>query len=89
MLDLPKTDVTRIENVDFQIIKKKAVSGVVVLTGRTFCFKFSFFFATALLTVFLEPSQFGVFWIVSAVVNFLSYFSDIGLAAALIQKKKN
>lgn len=88
MLDLPKTDATEVENVDFQIIKKKAVSGVVVLTGRTFVLSFLSFFATALLTVFLEPSQFGVFWIVSAVVNFLSYFSDIGLAAALIQKKE-
>jgi len=44
--------------------------------------------ATGFLTVFLEPSQFGIFWIVSAIVNFLSYFSDVGLAAALIQKKK-
>jgi O-antigen/teichoic acid export membrane protein len=39
------------------------------------------------LTVFLSPSEFGVFWIVSAIVNFLAYFSDVGLAAALIQKK--
>jgi len=31
--------------------------------------------------------QYGIFFIVSAVVNFLIYFSDIGLAAALIQKK--
>lgn len=88
MLDLSQTDVPEVEEIDFQIIKKKAVSGVVVLTGRTFILSLLSFFATALLTVFLEPSQFGVFWIVSAVVNFLSYFSDIGLAAALIQKKE-
>ncbi|MEJ2441733.1 MAG: oligosaccharide flippase family protein [Patescibacteria group bacterium] len=41
-----------------------------------------------LLTFFLDPSQFGVFYIVSAIVNFLAYFSDVGLAAALIQKKE-
>jgi O-antigen/teichoic acid export membrane protein len=40
-----------------------------------------------LLTIFLSPSVFGVFFVVSAAIAFLSYFSDIGLAAALIQKK--
>lgn len=74
--------------IDFLTVKKKAVAGVVVLTGRTFALSLLSFLATALLTVFLEPSQFGIFWIVSAVVNFFSYFSDIGLAAALIQKKE-
>ena len=69
-------------------VKERAVKGVVVLTGRTFFLSVVSLIATGLLTVFLEPSEFGVFWIVSAVVNFLAYFSDIGLAAALIQKKK-
>ncbi len=88
MLGFSKKNISEVEEIDFQIVKKRAVSGVVVLTGRTFFLSLLSFFATALLTVFLEPSQFGVFWIVSAVVSFLSYFSDIGLAAALIQKKE-
>lgn len=70
-------------------IKKKAVQGVVVLTGRTFLLSVLSLVATGFLTVFLDPSEFGVFWIVSAVVNFLAYFSDVGLAASLIQKKKD
>ncbi len=45
------------------------------------------FVATFLLTIFLSPAEYGIFFVVSAVVNFLIYFSDIGLAAALIQKK--
>lgn len=68
-------------------IKKRAVKGVVLLTGRTFVLSALSLAATAFLTVFLEPKDFGVFWIIAAVVNFLSYFSDVGLAAALIQKK--
>ena len=68
-------------------IKKRAVRGVVLLTGRTFILSLISLAATAFLTVFLDPKDFGVFWIVAAVVNFLSYFSDVGLAAALIQKK--
>ena len=69
-------------------IKKRAVKGVAVLTGRTFLLSILSLVATGFLTVFLDPSEFGLFWIVSAIVNFLAYFSDIGLAAALIQKKE-
>ena len=68
-------------------IKKKAVRSIVLLTGRTFVLSLIALASTAFLTVFLDPKDFGVFWIVTAVVNFFSYFSDVGLAAALIQKK--
>ena len=74
--------------ITLEIVKKRAVKGVVVLTGRTFFLSLVALVATGFLTVFLEPSEFGVFWIISAVVNFLAYFSDIGLAGALIQKKE-
>jgi len=74
--------------ISLETVKKRAVKGVVVLTGRTFLLSLLSLVATGFLTVFLEPNQFGVFWIVSAIVNFLAYFSDIGLAAALIQKKQ-
>jgi O-antigen/teichoic acid export membrane protein len=40
------------------------------------------------LFAYLGRYEFGVFAIVSAIINFLVYFSDIGLAAALIQKKE-
>lgn len=36
----------------------------------------------------VEARTFGVFIVVSASISFLTYFSDIGLAAALIQKKE-
>lgn len=72
-----------------EVIKKRAVKGAAVLTGRNVLMQVISFFATALLTVFLAPSEFGVFFLVSAVKNFLGYFSDIGFAAALIQKKES
>jgi len=68
-------------------VKQRAVKGVVVLTGRTFFLQILALVASVLLGVFLTPSEFGVFFAVSAVVNFLVYFSDVGLAAALIQSK--
>jgi O-antigen/teichoic acid export membrane protein len=46
------------------------------------------FASNLLLTIFLSPAVFGVYFVVSAAIAFLSYFSDIGLAAALIQKKE-
>jgi len=75
--------------VSLEAVKSRAVKGVAVLTGRTFLLSILSLVATGFLTVFLNPSEFGVFWIISAVVNFLAYFSDVGLAAALIQKKEN
>jgi O-antigen/teichoic acid export membrane protein len=74
--------------ITLETVKKRAVKGIAVLTGRTFFLTALSFAATGLLTFFLDPSQFGVFYIVSAIVNFLAYFSDVGLAAALIQKKE-
>ena len=70
-------------------VKARAVRGVAVLTGRTFILSVISLTATGFLTVFLEPAEFGVFFIISAIVNFLAYFSDVGLAAALIQKKES
>ncbi|OGG08335.1 hypothetical protein A2154_03615 [Candidatus Gottesmanbacteria bacterium RBG_16_43_7] len=75
------------EALTFDTVKKKSISGIVALTSRTFLIQIIAFTATAVLMAYLDPAIFGVFYIVSAVINFLRYFSDIGLAAALIQKK--
>lgn len=77
------------DEIELEVVKKRAVKGVAALTGRTFVLNVIAFVAQGFLWAFLSPEEFGVFWIVSAVVNFLVYFSDIGLAAALIQKKKH
>ena len=76
------------EEIDIALIKKKSLSGIFALTSRTFILQLIAFGATFLLTVFLTPATFGIFFVVSAIISFLSYFSDIGLAAALIQKKE-
>lgn len=76
------------ENLTTESIKQKAVKGAAILTGRNVLMQAISFFSMAFLTVFLAPSEFGIFFLVSAVKNFLAYFSDIGFAAALIQKKE-
>lgn len=74
--------------INIETVKSRAVKGVVVLTGRTFFLQAIALVSQLFLFAYLGSYEFGVFAIVTAIVNFLVYFSDIGLAAALIQKKE-
>lgn len=74
--------------ISLETVKERSVRGVVVLTGRTFLLQVIGLVAQLFLFAYLGKYEFGVFAIVSAIINFLVYFSDIGLAAALIQKKE-
>ena len=76
------------EEIDIATIKKKSLTGILALTSRTFLLQIIGFASTFLLTIFLNPATFGIYYVVSAIISFLSYFSDVGLAAALIQKKE-
>lgn len=76
------------EKLTTDVIKKKAIKGAAILTGRMILMRPIDFFSMALLTAFLGPAEFGIYFIVLAIKNFLSYFSDIGFAPALIQKKE-
>ena len=77
-----------VETLEYHEVKKRSVSGVIALVSRTFVIQLISFVATLALTYYLDPQVYGIFYLVSSVVNFLSYFSDIGLAAALIQKRR-
>lgn len=74
--------------INIETVKKRTVSGAAILTARTFLMQGISLFANVLLTIFLSPAQYGVFFLVSAVINFLAYFGDIGFAAALIQRRE-
>lgn len=69
-------------------VRERAVRGVVILTGRTFVLQALSFAAWFFLTILLDAKDIGIFFVVTAVVSFFRYFSDVGLAAALIQKKE-
>lgn len=76
------------EMAQLQEVKTRSVKGVIALLARTGFLQIVAVGATLALTIFLEPAEFGVFAIVTAAVDILVYFSDIGLAGALIQKHK-
>ena len=76
------------EEINLETVKARTIKGIVALTGRYFVLYIITIISQGLLGAFLTTSQFGIFGVVSAIVNFLVYFSDIGLAASLIQKKE-
>jgi O-antigen/teichoic acid export membrane protein len=77
------------EEISLENIAKRSIKGVLALTSRTLVLQIIGLVTSFVLTIFLDPRTFGVFFVVSAAIAFLSYFSDIGLAAALIQKKES
>lgn len=58
-----------------------------VLVSRSIFLQITAFIGFFFLSTFLSVTQIGIFFAVSEIVAILGYFSDIGLAAALIQKK--
>lgn len=76
------------DEISLETVKNRTIKGIVALTGRYFVLYVITIIAQGFLGAFLTTAQFGTFGLVSAVVNFLVYFSDIGLAASLIQKKE-
>ncbi len=88
MDELEREHLDPTSEITLETVKARSVRGVVVLTGRTFFLQVVAFVASGLMWAYLAPSELGVFFILNAVINFLNYFSDIGLAAALIQKRE-
>ncbi len=76
------------EEIGLDEIKKRTISGVAALTFRTFVLQIVGLVAFGIYSSLFAPGELGTYALVSSVRNFLSYFSDIGLAGALIQKKE-
>src|SRR3989344_9289038 len=74
---------------NLETVARKSVKGVAALVSRTLFIQvlntFTFF---VVLVPFLGPEILGIFTVTSAILVFFAYFQDIGLAASLIQKKK-
>lgn len=76
------------EELDIATITKRSIHGVMALVSRTFVIQIVSLVVSLFLYALLKESEIGIFYVVSASIAFLAYFSDIGLAAALIQKKE-
>ena len=74
--------------IEFEEVKRKSVVGISSFLLRMVFLQIVTFIASIFVSRFLTPFAFGVYGIVANFVLLFVFFSDIGLAAALIQKKK-
>lgn len=70
-------------------IKKRIISSFMSLTARQVVLRaIAFISLNIILAKILPVETLGIFNIATAVITFFAYFSDVGLAASLIQKKE-
>lgn len=72
-----------------QNIKKRSVTGAASYFIRTGMLQAIGLVANTILSAYLAPEDYGIYGLVVQVVGLLTFFADIGLAAALIQKKED
>lgn len=71
----------------FNELKRKSLAGMGAIFVRQVLVKFIFFVGNIVLARMLVPEVFGIYVIVQFVVQFFSTFGDVGIGAALIQKR--
>lgn len=75
------------DQIGIEEIKQRASSGILFLTFRNIGIQAVSTLGFFLLTFLLGTGEVGLFAIVAESIGILGYFSDVGLASALIQKK--
>lgn len=68
-------------------IKQRTITGALSYFARTIFLQVIGLVSVFLLSAFFTPEDFGVYGFVIQIIGLLIFFSDIGLAAALVQKK--
>lgn len=76
------------DELDITTITKRSVHGVLALSSRTFILQIISFVAFLVISSLLLPSQLGIYVAVTAMQRVISFFTDFGLGAALVQKKE-
>ncbi len=67
-------------------LKRRSVSGVVGYMIRTGFLQVVAIIATGLLSAYLSPSDFGIYFAVVSIMGLFTFMSDVGLAARLVQQ---
>ncbi len=76
-----------LSDIEVQDIKTKTVAGAISYFIRTGILQGIGLASAFFLSAFFTPEDFGVYGFVTQIIGLLVFLSDIGLAAALIQKK--
>ena len=72
---------------ELHTIAKKSVHSVMILVSRQFVVNIISLVAFLIVTSILPPRDIGIFTAVIAIQRIISFFTDFGFGAALIQKK--
>lgn len=75
------------EDLDILLITKRTVNGVFALISRQFINLLISLGARFIISVYLVASGYGIYTVVIAIQRIISFFTDFGLGAALVQKK--
>lgn len=67
-------------------LKRRSVTGVVGYMIRTGLLQVVAIVATGLLSAYLTPSDFGIYFAVVSIMGLFTFMSDVGLAARLVQQ---
>ena len=86
--EVEQTPPTSGSDMSVETIQRRAATGVLSLALRRVVHQIISFSGGIALARLLSPSVFGVFNLVTFVVNFFGFFGDIGFGATLIQMKE-
>ncbi len=74
---------------EYKEIKNKTIKSIIALTIRTVIIQVFSTLSFFILGIFLSPSTIGVYGITLSIIRIFTLFTDVGLGAALIQKKED
>lgn len=77
------------EDLDLHLITRRTINGILALISRQFILILINLGAKFIVSSYLAISGFGVYTVVTAVQRVISFFTDFGLGAALVQKKSD
>lgn len=76
------------ENLDIQTIKMRSIHGVLALMSRAFFVNILSYIASLVIFTYLSPADVGMYVVVIAIQRLISFITDFGFGAALVQKKE-
>ncbi len=75
-------------NLDIQTLSKRSVHGIFALAGRSFFLQLLNFATFLIISIVLSARELGIYTAIIAIQRIVSFFTDFGLGAALVQKKE-
>ena len=76
------------DDLDILAVTRRSVQSIVALVSRTFILNLISFAAFLIISTHLPARELGIYTAVIAIQRLISFFTDFGLGAALVQKKE-